>query len=97
MKYIRVTPAVILVLLWRICLADFFPLGGYQCDRLNQADSCNLNTALFYCDLGCVDSLLDTAEVLGMKVILTRARIPGTPDITYLVMGSNLRISHTLC
>ena len=76
MKSVKIA-SIILISVVAAAYADFFPLSGYRCERLYQSDSCNLNTALFYCNLSTVDSLLDTAEDLGMKVILTRARRSG--------------------
>jgi hypothetical protein len=73
--------------------AHFFPIGGYRCERLDQADSCNMNMVLFYGGVfgatrfDSVETLLNQADDLGMKVILTRAQRPGTSDINTMSHG----------
>lgn len=93
MRRIRITALIPLMLSCSIGYPNFFPVGGYRCERMLQADSCNMNMVLFYggvfgaTRLDSVETLLDQADNLGMKVILTRAQRPHTSDIVHMSQG----------
>lgn len=71
-----------------ISYARFFPLCGYGCEQISQADSCSLNTVLFWWQgTKYVDSLFEAAENAGMKIILGAARRPNFTDITSISGG----------
>lgn len=77
MKQLKIIP--IIIGFWgSIAWTDFFPIGGFLCKNLNQADSCNINTALFYCgtDWNWLDSVFAVANTLNMKIILATAAQP---------------------
>ena len=40
MRYIKAT--IFLLCICGLAWADFFPIGGYGCERLRQADSCQM-------------------------------------------------------
>ena len=72
MKSVKKTPIIVLLcLLCSVVWADFFPIGGYGCEKLYQADSCNLNTALFHHNerWDSVDTWFNIAEQLDMKML----------------------------
>lgn len=93
MKHMSIILLIQLVLSCSIVCPDFYPIGGYRCEQIRQADSCYLNMALFYggvfgaARLDSVETLLNLADKLGMRVILTRAQRPHTSDITYMSRG----------
>lgn len=69
---------ILLIFSWAFSKNDFFPISGYLCDRLDQADSCHINTVLFYCgtNWAWLDSVFKVAKKLNMKVILATAAQP---------------------
>lgn len=69
--------------------ADFFPICAYSCENLYQADSCNINTVQLPGGkrFSWLDSILNLADQLNMKIILSRAIGPKQPyhyNITFL-------------
>jgi hypothetical protein len=90
MQYIRVYVIIVFVFVSGFARADFFPIGAYDCDSLNQAKSGYFNLVRFtYTGDATTDAFLDDAATLDMKVILSRAQRSGTQDI--VTMSSGLR------
>ena len=81
---------VVMLFFCHLIGADAFLIGGWGAENLHQADSCGINTSMFWCQPSTVNGLFNTAETLGMKIILGNARLLGDTvahSITHMARG----------